>query len=421
MQVLLVNTSERTGGAAVACGRLLGALNNNGIKALMLVRDKQTDEIAVVGLPPGPRRRLHFVWERLTIWLANRLSKQNLFAVDIANAGTDITRLPEFRQADIIHLHWVNQGMLSLRNLRQILDSGKPVVWTMHDMWPCTGICHHARQCEGYRHACGHCPYLNGGGSKRDLSHRVFRRKQKLLKKYPLTFVACSDWLRDEAAQSALLTGHEILSIPNPINTSLFKPRDKAEARARLLLPADQKLLLFGSVKISDKRKGIDYLVESSRLLAEQHPELKQQLGVVAFGKRSEALEHLLPFRVYPQDYVSDTQRLVDLYSAVDLYVTPSLEENLPNTLMEAMACGTPCVGFRVGGIPEMIEHLETGYVARYRDAADLARGIYQTLTSDRYADLQQACVRKVAGSYAQNHVAKKYIDLYFKLLGKNA
>lgn len=158
MRVLLINTSERIGGAAIAASRLMESLKNHGIKAKLLVRDKQTDQISVVSLDHNWRMVWKFVWERIVIWSANRFNKKNIFAVDIANTGTDITSLPEFQQADVIHLHWINQGMLSLKNIEKILASGKPVVWTMHDMWPCTGICHHARECTHYQQECHNCP-----------------------------------------------------------------------------------------------------------------------------------------------------------------------------------------------------------------------------------------------------------------------
>ena len=151
MKVLLVNTSERTGGAAVACHRLLDALNKQGIEATMLVRDKQTDNPHVIALRKPFYMKLCFLWERFVIWANNLFSRKNLFTVSIANTGADITRLPAFKEADIIHLHWVNQGMLSLKDIRKILASGKPVVWTMHDMWPCTAICHHAQRCNRYQ------------------------------------------------------------------------------------------------------------------------------------------------------------------------------------------------------------------------------------------------------------------------------
>lgn len=421
MRVLLINTSERVGGAAIAASRLMESLKNNGIKAKLLVRDKQTDQISVVSLNRSWMMVWKFIWERIIIWKANHFKKNNLFAVDIANTGTDITSMPEFQQADIIHLHWINQGMLSLNNIEKILASGKPVVWTMHDMWPCTGICHHARECTHYQQGCHHCPYIYKGGSKKDLSTRIFRKKQNIYKGRHISFITCSQWLKGQAEKSALLTGHSITSIPNPINTNLFKPRDKKEAREACMLPQSIKLILFGSVKITDKRKGIDYLVEACNLLVKKYPELSAQLGVVVFGKRSEELEELLPLKVYPLDYVSNEHQMVDIYNAVDLYVTPSLEENLPNTIMEAMACGIPCVGFNVGGIPEMIDHLHNGYVAEYKSAEDLANGIHWVLTDTEYKELSEEATRKAVSSYSENHIAKRYINVYNKIAGRNA
>lgn len=421
MKVLLVNTSERIGGAAVAAGRLMDALKNHGIKAKMLVRDKQTEQISVLSLPGGWRMVWKFVWERVVIWKANRFKKHNLFAVDIANTGTDITLLPEFREADVVHLHWVNQGMLSLKNIEKILASGKPVVWTMHDMWPCTGICHHARECTHYHTECGHCLYLYGGGSRKDLAYRTFRKKLKLYRNRRIHFVTCSRWLEDQARKSALFAEQPVVSIPNPISTNLFKPRNKQEARECCALPQDKKLMLFGSVKTTDKRKGIDYLVAACKLLSEQCPELSERLGVVVFGNFSKLLADLLPFKVYPMDFVSDERRLVAVYNAVDVFVTPSLEENLPNTIMEAMACGVPCVGFDVGGIPEMIDHLHNGYVAEYKSAKDFADGIRWVLDEPSYANLSEQASRKVANSYAERIVAKQYINLYNQVTGSNA
>lgn len=417
MKILIVNTSERMGGAAVAASRLKAALKRNGLKVRMLVRDKQTQTADVVALRRSWLLVWRFVGERLRIWAANCFHKNNLFAVDVANMGTDITSYPEFEEADVVHLHWVNQGFLSLKDLRKIFRSGKPVVWTMHDMWPCTGICHHARECTSYQKQCGHCMYLYRGGWKKDLSYRVFARKLSLYKHAPLSFVACSRWLEGQARKSALLEGKEVLSIPNPINTKLFKSGDKKEARLKIGLPLDRRLLLFGSVKITDKRKGIDYLVAACEMLCSQFPELKSQLGVVVFGNHSRQLQELLPFEVFPLDYVSHEKEIVTIYNAVDMYVTPSLEENLPNTIMEAMACGVPCVGYNVGGIPEMIDHLHNGYVAEYKSVEDFARGIYWILSESTYELLCEEAVRKVETHYSEKSVANRYIQLYNKLL----
>ena len=421
MRVLLINTSERIGGAAIAASRLMESLKNHGIKAKLLVRDKQTDQISVVSLKHNWRMVWKFVWERIVIWTANHFKKDNIFAVDIANTGTDITSLPEFQQADVIHLHWINQGMLSLKNIEKILASEKPVVWTMHDMWPCTGICHHARECTNYQQECHNCPFIHGGKNRKDLSYRTFRKKQNLYKGRHISFVTCSHWLEERAGKSALFREHSVTCIPNPINTNLFKPHDKQEARHKCQLPQDKKLILFGSVKITDKRKGIDYFIKSCELLAERHPELKEQLGVVVFGNQSQQLQNMLPFKVYPLDFVSNEHQLVDIYNAVDIFVTPSLEENLPNTIMEAMSCGIPCVGFNVGGIPEMIDHLHNGYVARYKSAEDFANGIHWILTEPEYATLAEQACRKAVTNYSERTIAKRYIDVYNKITGRHA
>lgn len=420
MRVLIINTSERTGGAAIAASRLMDALKDSGIKAKMLVRDKQSDRITVVALKKSWRHIWNFVWERFIIWKANHFKKTNLFAVDIANTGTDITSLPEFRQADVIHLHWVNQGMLSLKNIRKILESGKPVVWTMHDMWPITGICHHAETCTNYTSNCHDCPLLHKG-NKTDLSYRIFRKKQKLYQNANITFIACSRWLESQAKKSALTQGHKITSLPNPINTSLFRPTDKKEARQKLHLPTGKKLLMFSSMKITDKRKGIDYLVEACRLIQEKYPEAGKELAVVVVGKQSQQYESLFPFPIHCIDYVSGEREIADIYNAIDLFVTPSLMENLPNTIMEAMSCGIPCVGFNIGGIPEMIDHLHNGYVAQYKSAEDLANGICWSLNESDYKSLSEAARRKVLSSYSEHTVAMKYIHIYNQITGNNA
>lgn len=421
MRVLIINTSDRLGGAAIAAYRLMEALKNNGIKAKMLVRNKQSDQISVVGLKKTWWNVWQFIWERVVIWKENHFKKHNLFAVDIANTGTDITSLPEFQQADVIHLHWINQGMLSLKNIEKILASNKPIVWTMHDMWPCTGICHHARECNKYFEECNHCPYIYNGGGEKDLSNHIFNKKKALYQLKPIVFVTCSQWLKERAKNSGLLKGHTILDIPNPININLFRPRDKKEARIQCNLPLDKKLILFGSAKITDKRKGIDYLVESCKILAEKYPEVKQKWNVVVYGKFSEQLIPLLPFEVHSLDYISNEKQLVNVYNAIDVFVTPSLEENLPNTIMEAMACGIPCVGFNVGGIPEMIDHLHNGYVAEYMSAEDFANGIYWALSEGNYEMLREEASRKVVSNYSEGTVAKRYIEIYNKITGNHA
>ena len=411
MRVLIVNTSERTGGAAVAARRLMTALNGYGVKAKMLVRDKETDSLTVVGLSGRWRQQWYFLWERLVIFFRLHFSRHRLFEIDIANSGTDITQMPEFREADVIHLHWVNQGMLSLGDIGKILRSGKPVVWTMHDLWPATAICHYARSCKEFTTACRHCHLLPKGVY--DLAGHVWKRKQKMLEGQSVTFVACSQWLCGEAKASALLKGQKVTSIPNAIDTSIYCPKDKLQARKAEGLPLDKKVILFVSQRVTDRRKGMDYLVEAVRLLVEEHPEMRQQAVIAVLGGHSEELAGQLQLPVFPLGYVNDEHRIVSIYNAADVFVTPSLEDNLPNTIMESMACGVPCVGFKVGGIPEMIDHQKNGYVAAYCDAADLSRGICWVLGSADDGALSQAAVSKVRRNYSQQSVSLRYTEVY--------
>ena len=413
MRVLIVNTSERVGGAAVAASRLLAALNNNGVKAKMLVRDKQSDDIKVVTIGQQWLMRWRFLWERFVVFCHLRFSRHRLFEIDIANTGVDITRLPEFLEADIIHLHWVNQGMLSLKDIRRIIRTGKPVVWTMHDLWPATAICHYARQCRHYRNHCGHCPLLPGSGSH-DLAARVWKRKQNMIGQgSSVFFVACSRWLEGEAKNSALLRGQSITSIPNAIDTRRYHPQDKAEARTALGMPTEGPVILFVSQRVTDERKGIAYLVEAIGKLVAMRPELKDNARVAILGGHADDVASQLALPVHALGYVSDEKTIVSAYNAADVFVTPSLEDNLPNTIMEAMACGVPCVGFRVGGIPEMIDHKKNGYVAQLRDSDDLAQGMAWVLCEADAGELQRSAVKKVVQNYSQASVTMRYSEVY--------
>ena len=406
MRVLIVNTSERTGGAAVAASRLMKALNNNGVKAKMLVRDKESDSLTVVGLPKSPMLHWHFLWERLVIFCRLHFSRKHLFEIDIANTGSDITKLREFQEADVIHLHWINQGMLSLNGICKILRSGKPVVWTMHDIWPATGICHLTLGCHYFVNRCANCKYLPGGGGSNDLASRIWQKKQQMQVDENIYYVACSRWLESEAKTSALLKGQKITSIPNPIDTHIYKKGNKEEARQRLGLPLDKKLILFASQRVTHENKGMSYLIEACR-------QLSDLCEVVILGGHAEEVVEQLPMKAYPLGYVNEEQRIVDVYNAADVFVLPSLSENLPNTIMEAMACGVPCVAFKVGGIPEEIDHLKNGYVAAYRDAEDLAKGIAWVLEEADYESLSQQAVHKVMQCYSQQSVAVRYLEVY--------
>ena len=409
MKVLIVNTYDGGGGAAIAARRLVLALKGAGVECGLLT-------IENLGVPRW-RRLWNKAWERCVIWVRNGFTKKNLWAVSIANSGFDITGTREFMEADVIHLHWVNHGLLSLRSLEKILASGKRVVWTMHDMWPLTSICHHARECEYYISGCNRCGFLRNGGTglpgTKSLAAKVFERKRGLFRDKGIRFVACSGWLGSLVKRSALAVGNEVQVIPNPIDTGVFRVKDVDEARAALGLPKERKLILFGAAKVTDWRKGIDYFVEACRLLCSLHPDIMDRWAVACYGGSSDALQELIPLKVHSLGFVRGEERLTDLYNAVSVFVTPSLEENLPNTIMEAMSCGTPCVGFNVGGIPEMIDHGKNGYVAEYKDASDLAAGMHWVLEEADYGKLSVCAREKVTGCYSEEVVANKYINIY--------
>lgn len=422
MKVLLVNTSECRGGAAVACHRLLEALRKKEIHARMLVRDKASTDAQVVSVNRSFWKkginRFRFLWERFVIWNHNRFSRRNLFAVSLADTGTDISRLPEVQEADIIHIHWVNCGFLSLSDIGKLMESGKPLIWTMHDMWPFTGICHHSRSCEKFREGCKECPFLRFP-SPEDLSYSVFQKKERLAYR-KAAFIACSRWLEARAKKSKLLKDAYLKAIANPLDTSFFSPREKLSSKAAFGLSPAKHALLFGAARVSDPRKGYAYLFEALDLLSREHPELNDKIELVMLGDCRGELAGNFPYPVHFLGYLSDPAGIVTLYSASDVFVIPSLEENLPNMIMESMACGTPVVGFETGGIPEMIDHLENGYVAAYRQAADLMRGIRWVLSEGRSLRLGEKARKKVVEAYSEDKIAGLYLQVYADRL-KNA
>lgn len=420
MRVLIVNTTERQGGPAIAAYRLTEALKNNGIKAKMLVRRKSTEQLTTVLAERSLTNRLTMLWERLLVATHTHFNQNRIYAIDLGYAGGDITALPEFRQADVIHLHWINEGMLSLSTIEKIIASGKPIVWTLHDMWPFTGVCHYAHECNHYTNHCHDCLQMNSR-KHRDMAFQTFERKAKMLQGAHIHFVACSRWLGSMASNSRLLQGRQISCIPNAININLFCPRNKKTARENIALPTDKRLVLFSSHMLTDERKGFHYLNEALALLVDKHPEWKEQLGLVLVGKGIvPEMYRNLPLDVFPLGYIADEKMMVDVYNAIDIYAIPSLQDNLPNTIVEAMACGVPCIGFNVGGIPEMIDHLHNGYIAEYKNIASLADGIHWLLTEGEYDVLSREAARKAANTYGENNVAMKYIGIYNRMTGKN-
>lgn len=417
LKVLIVSTAE----FGIAPHRLMRALQKCHIDARMLVRDKKSADGTVITVNASFRKKLlnvfRFFWERWVIWSHNGFSRKNLFAVSIANTGNDISHLSEVKQADIIHLHWINHGFLSLEDIRKLLDMGKPIVWTMHDMWAFTGVCHYVGNCLKYRQHCGCCPLLKSSRSK-DLSYRVFDRKQQVFDKR-ITFVACSDWLALCARESYLLKNQDVISIPNPIDIDVFCLQSKLEAKRKFALSKNKKAILFGAAKLSDPRKGYSYFCRAMELFARKYPSLNKEIELVFFGNSDVCLPATIPYQVRKVGYLTGEADMAALYNAVDVFVIPSLEDNLPNTVMEAMACGVAVVGFATGGIPQMIDHMQNGYVAGYASCEDLMKGIYWVLYQADIKKLTENARQKIVSCFSEEVIVERFRELYNSLILK--
>ena len=413
MKVLIVNTSERVGGAAVAASRLCEALMNNGVRAKMLVMHKQSTALYVAQSGHWLQNKWNFVWERVVIWINNLFSKENLWKVSIANAGQDITRLPEFKEADLVHLHWVNQGFLSLEGIEKILKNGKPVVWTMHDMWAATGICHHSYECERFTSECHDCPFLRFPG-KNDLSHRTFLRKLKLMQHAQrLHFVAVSEWLAGRARKSALIGGCTITVIPNSISLSQFKMVDRIDARTTLDVN-EPFVVSFGAARIDDPIKGFSYLLDALRKLVESGRFKADEVRLLLFGDiRQPELLQQIPVRFTYFGFVDDEDQLSLVYSASNVTVSSSLYETFGQTLVEAQACGSLPVSFKGSGQADIIEHKVTGYLADRLSSESLADGIEWGL---RACIPAQQLRRSVSRRFSESVVANSYLKIYGEL-----
>ena len=402
MNVLLFTTYKH-GGAGTACRRLQQALMESGETVNLLTMDEVSS-------------KWPFYAERLS-FLPYERDKSVRFSFSLANFGHDLSRHSLVQAADVLHLHWINQGFLSLKNIRQLANLGKPIVWTLHDMWAFTGGCHYSGDCAGFRHSCGMCPYLRNSGAG-DLSHRIWKKKQDQFPRN-IHFVTCSEWLAGAARNSSLLQNYPVTAIPNPIDTQIFKPPSPAERmsfrQAKGIAP-EALLLLFVAMKVKETRKGFHYLLDALNRLKIMHPGLPVELLVL--GQSDPAEMQALSYPYHALGLVREAALLTAIYGAADVFVIPSLEDNLPNTVMESLACGTPVAGFQTGGIPEMVGHLQEGYIAPQGDAGALAQGIYWLARGEKpIENLRQAAREKVERYYASAIVSERYIRLYRELL----
>ncbi len=413
MRIVHLSTFDAKGGAWRSAQRLHEGLLAVGADSHMLVATK------VGGAPnthqlQSSRARLQrwagakasSAWMRL-----KRGSKTAFFSLDVMPDAVQ-GELAEL-QPDIVNLHWINQGFLRLETVGRL---PRPVVWTCHDMWPMTGGCHYSDGCRNYQAACGCCPQL---ASRRphDLAYWVWKRKQRNWRDALAHVVTPSRWLAECARASTLLQDVPISVIPYGLDTSVFQPTDRVAARCKLGLPPEGPLVLFGAnLGVRDPRKGFDLLLTALRRLPDR---LLRDLGLVIFGGNPGADRTTLPARTYPLGNVHDDPLLALAYSAADVFVAPSREDNLPNTVLEALACGTPCLAFTVGGMPDMIEHLQTGYLATPSQPADLSVGLSWLLENGNQ-EMRNRCRQGALARYALPMQANRYLTLYHKLTNQS-
>lgn len=409
MKILHLNANS-AGGAFVAANRLSTALNGLGVESRHLVFAGTPGEGYALWAGSAVKRLIatgKHALEKLDFLRYERDSAVR-FAFSHGLTGIDITRHPWFREADVIHLHWVNKGFLSLESISAVIRSGKKVVWTCHDMWPFTGGCYHNRGCMNYRTGCGHCQYLKNPAAD-DLSARVFQHKETLWSAGQISFITPSSWLANRAGESRLAQHLAINVIPNGIDTGAFCPLAESGVAAGA---GEKRVISFAAANLSNPYKGFN---EFNIMLDTLKASGVENIEILVIGENKAGVRFSDAYPVKFTGYISDPAKMAAFYRASDVYVTTSLEENLPTTIMESLACGTPVAAFRVGGIPEMIVHRETGVLADSGDAAGLAAEVKNLLDLNQDAwNTMRAAARKFAlDHYDAGVVAALHLKLY--------
>lgn len=421
MKVVHLSLSN-DGGAGIAAYRLHSALRKTGIDSLMLVLYSKNDDpsVKIVNttarpcLSNGPGISPHFY-----------IHEQNIKSLMALHAGRQTNRAPfagaasdvvlediqEVQEADIINLHWV-AGIVDYARLGHALK-GKQVVWTLHGMNDFTGGCHHADECLNYQTECRCCPQL--GPHPFDYARYIFHQKLHGMQPLSLTAVSPSRWLARCAEQSRILSGRAVHHIPNGLPVELFRPLERSATRDLLNIAADRFVILFGAFDATNQRKGGALLAAAFKQLPES---VLQQVTLVGFGGASETLATLFPCDVRGLGSICNEENLALIYSMADLFVMPSLAENLPNSILESLACGTPVVAFAVGGIPEIVEHQSTGYLATPFMVDELAAGIVWCM-EHRHQLTVENCVNSIKHGFTDHMQADRYSSLYQSLLDR--
>lgn len=409
MKILIINTAETKGGAAVACNRLHQALLGSGYDSKMLVRQKSSNDNTVFEFTESKiRKQINLIFFFLEIFILKFFKKQNV-DFSLPWFGPALHNHPLVKEADIIHLHWVQNSYLTLRCLKKLQQLNKPIIWTLHDMWAFTGGCHYNIDCRKFEHSCEACPQLKNTAIV-DFSKTTFSEKIKTYSSAN-TIVAPSKWLAQEAKSSELFRNNTVKVIPYNIDFNLFKPYSKEEAKKHFNIASHKKVVLFVSMNIEDTRKGFEYFKASILELEKNIPHWKETHEILAIG-RSTDVKHF-ETKIHYTGRLSDVEKISMAYSAADVFVAPSVQDNLPNTVIESLACGTPVVAFNIGGMPDMIKHEHTGYLANAFDTKSLSKGIGFCLNTN----LNENCITDARAMFQSADIARQYATLYESLL----
>jgi glycosyltransferase involved in cell wall biosynthesis len=411
IKVLQLSTSDRSGGAALACMRLAEALQSNGHSVRMLVQEKrsqadwvQTASTTHAHVSKYLKHVEYAVSNRYKVRTGYQFASEPWLAHPIAHH-------PWLQWADVINIHWVQHGFLGIHEWAQLGALGKPVIWHLHDFRPFTGGCHYPGNCRNYLQTCGRCPALRSSSAD-DESAGQWQQQSIVFQRYPMVLAGASAWITREAQRSGLGAWVRTVHMPNPMDTGQYSPGPRAVSRAALGLPQDVPLLLFASMNAADERKGFRQLIEALNHLSRSNPRVE----LIVVGKSKPEWAQSLPCRAHLLGSLSP-DRMIDAYRAADVFVLPSLEDNLPNTVLESMACGTPVAAFRIGGIPEMVQDPDNGALAQAGDGADLARAIAALIHHPNPGVLAGNARAWVDAHFHPDLVARRYTRLMQALL----
>ena len=416
LKIIHINTYRDNGGAGKAASRLNFALKQQGVDSALWVNFSFEKDSSHNNFSSGLLRRAlaagGIILEQL---MAKLLLKPLKTPFSFSIWGQDISGHPAIREADILHLHWVNHGFLRPADLAQLGKLNKPIVWTFHDSNAFTGGCHVRYSCDHFEEECGNCPLLKDSNPN-DWSHRIWKQKAMAYANLNFNVIAPSKWMADSVHRSKLLSSCNSHVIPNTLNTAIFKPADKRQARIDLGVNENTFVMLSGFMPSrNDLHKGTSYLMEALAIISKEIPPHKIEL--IVFGNRSSVDLPDFPVKVTFLGRIDSEERLAKCYSAADVFLAPSLEDNLPYTVMESLACGTPVVAFTTGGIPDMVNHQVNGYLAKYRSAEDLAAGMLWVYEHPERSTLNENARKTIEDHFSEHVIAGQHIQLYKSLL----